>query len=248
MHKTTDYSMFKKHPSNREISNTNLQRIISSIKSRNLLEFRPMLVNQHFEVIDGQHRLEAAKTLGVEIYYTVDPTSAPEDIMILNNNQKVWDLDSYLNYHLSFGNVEYQKFTEFQRMEGLNIREGMNLLRGLSDCSRAKFREGGFKFPSALQYGKLSDLLSKFKSIMDLIERMKIDGKQVSSKYKFREALIEFLRSEDVDFEILRHKISINLDKVRLCATAGGYLIMLRDIYNWKNKNPMSLLNGTVVP
>lgn len=53
---TTSYGLFKKHPLNREIDEQNLNKIIQSIKHQNLLNIQPILVNENYEVVDGQHR------------------------------------------------------------------------------------------------------------------------------------------------------------------------------------------------
>ena len=60
LEKTKNYEIFKIMDCNRELSAANLQKLIGSIKSRNLLEFRPIIVNSKMEIIDGQHRLAAA--------------------------------------------------------------------------------------------------------------------------------------------------------------------------------------------
>lgn len=69
MKETKDYNIFKKHPNNREIFHANLEKIKRSIQIKNLLEYRPIIVDKKMQVIDGQHRLEAARQLGVPIYY-----------------------------------------------------------------------------------------------------------------------------------------------------------------------------------
>ena len=82
--KTKDYEMFKFRDDNRPLSQPHLKALIDSIKSKNLLEMRPIQVNAQFEVIDGQHRIAAAKALGVDIYYQVEESLNPEDIIRLN--------------------------------------------------------------------------------------------------------------------------------------------------------------------
>jgi len=67
--KTKDYSIFKKHESNRGIDQNNLKKIVNSIKAEDLLAFRPILVDAQMRVIDGQHRLEAARLLDLDVYY-----------------------------------------------------------------------------------------------------------------------------------------------------------------------------------
>jgi hypothetical protein len=81
--------------------------------------------------------------------------------------------------------------------------------------------------------------LSKYKTIIALISSQKIDGSKICARHKFKTALLEILKNEDLDFDVFKEKITVNLDKVRLCAGATEYLNMLTQIYNWRNKNPL---------
>ena len=56
-----------------------IKNLMQSISYRNLLAWRPIIVTKNFLVIDGLHRLEAAKRLGVEIYYEVIQTEIQLD-------------------------------------------------------------------------------------------------------------------------------------------------------------------------
>lgn len=85
---TNDYTMFQKCKSNRELDPGNIKRIKSSILAKNLLHLRPILVSKNFEIIDGQHRLEAARLLKVPIFYQIHEESDFEDVILLNANQK----------------------------------------------------------------------------------------------------------------------------------------------------------------
>jgi hypothetical protein len=76
--KTSDHGIFKKCPTNRPIDPTNLRHIKASLMINNMLEFRPIMVNKNMEVIDGQHRLEAAKELGLEVFYQINESTHSE--------------------------------------------------------------------------------------------------------------------------------------------------------------------------
>src|SRR5215469_12497290 len=67
--KTSDLSIFKNVSFNRDKNKKHIQDVVKIIKKENLLHLHPILVNNEMEVIDGQHRLEAAKDLGLEIFY-----------------------------------------------------------------------------------------------------------------------------------------------------------------------------------
>jgi len=83
--KTTNYEIFTFREDNREkIDKKHLARLVESIKSRNLLELRPIMVNEKLEIVDGQHRLLAAKQLGYEIYYQKEENLDCADIVRMN--------------------------------------------------------------------------------------------------------------------------------------------------------------------
>ena len=56
---TTDYAKFKTLQGNRDVNKLHVSRLKESFKTAYLLS--PIVVNQYYEIIDGQHRYEAAK-------------------------------------------------------------------------------------------------------------------------------------------------------------------------------------------
>ena len=236
---TKDYSIFKKHVSNRELTKPNIQRLIASIQSRNLLEFRPIIVNSHMEVIDGQHRLEAAKFLNVEIYYKIDAVSEMGDILLLNINQKTWGLDDYLKYYLSIKSEEYIKLKTFMTNQKIDIRQALRLINQSSSYGFKCFKSGRFKFPTETDFMDMMTLIESFHEVIALISNHKVDGKHICVRCKFKDVLLEFLRIPELKIETFKKKLLINLDKVRVCANSGEYHNMFKQIYNWNNHNPL---------
>lgn len=96
--RTTDYSLFRSISSNREVDMKHVRHLASAIRSNNLLHLNPIIVNQDLQIIDGQHRLEAAEQLGLAIFYVIDDNIAKADIALLNSNQKNWSVMDYVNY------------------------------------------------------------------------------------------------------------------------------------------------------
>ena len=58
---TTDYDIFKGIVGNRKVEKKHVEMLTGAIDRNNLLNVRPIIVNEEMMVIDGQHRLEAAK-------------------------------------------------------------------------------------------------------------------------------------------------------------------------------------------
>jgi ParB-like nuclease domain len=236
--KTTDYNLFKKMIHNRDIDTQNLNRIIHSIKARNLLEFRPILVNSSMEVVDGQHRLEAAKLLQLPIYYQIEKSIETEDVLLLNANQKRWSLGDYINFHISQGNTEYEKIRQFCLKNEITEQFFISIARGASQTKRNAARNGKLSYPPEEDIKKIETLLTNMKKVITYLQGIMIKKEAFIGAHKFKQALMAFLRNEEVDVDVLLNKLTIKLDCIHKCADTFGYFSMLKDIYNWKNKEP----------
>ena len=116
---TKHYEMFKIYPGNRPIDRANLESLITSISERNLLEERPILINEFNEILDGQHRLEAAKILNIPVHYIISgeclERKAYDHIMAANINQRKWTIDDFLNlYSYRDNNEQYKEFISLE--------------------------------------------------------------------------------------------------------------------------------------
>lgn len=250
MESTTDYSIFKINPSNRDIDPLNLKKVIASIETRNLLPFRPITVNSKMEVIDGQHRLEAAKTLGVPIYYIVQKDAKIGDILLLHNAQKSWGLEDYLKYYVSQNYIEYVKLKQFLDKNKLTLRQGMGVLNASvkrqatsvrADSTQGKFpfKEGGFIFPNESEMMEVELRMLNINQIVELIDRKTIGKKTYLRSISFYRALAVFLCNKEVDFDLFLRKIPYKIDLFRPCTKVSQYIKIFIAVYNWKNHSPI---------
>jgi hypothetical protein len=88
---TNTYSIFNKVIGNRELDKNNLQRIKNSINEIGLQ--MPILVNKTNSIIDGQHRLQAAKELKIPVTYIISRDTAEDNIDQLQISKKWTALD-----------------------------------------------------------------------------------------------------------------------------------------------------------
>jgi hypothetical protein len=154
---TTDYDQFIFRTDNREKKNsltpvdeTHVKRLVESITECNLLHMQPIIVNEKLEIIDGQHRLSAAKRLGVEIYYQVVPNLTARDIILMNIS-KGWTLGDYLNFYVENGYPEYIKMKEFMKRHEVPLTVAMQMLSSSCRIGNTDFRKGEFIFSSTLE-------------------------------------------------------------------------------------------------
>ncbi len=98
MAKTTDYEKFKLLDFNRKkLDRNHINKIKESITKNGYIG-SPILVNEDFEIYDGQHRFMALKEMGLEIPYKIIDVEY-NSIIDLNITQKKWTLEDYVNYY-----------------------------------------------------------------------------------------------------------------------------------------------------
>ena len=152
--KTQNYDMFTFRKDNREIKagkdngliESHVLYIMEQIKKNpEGLRYKPILVTDKLEIIDGQHRCEATKRLNVPLYYEIKKDFKPEDI-ILFNSQKSWKNADYFNYYISNGFGEYKKLQDFMSRNKMALDTVLNLALGVTNQKRVEFLEGRFVF------------------------------------------------------------------------------------------------------
>lgn len=236
---TKNYKLFKKNKCNRDLDQSNLRKIKGSLEDTNMLAFRPIIVNKSMEIIDGQHRLAAAEELGLDIFYIIRDNSKDQDILNLNTNQKKWGTDDYVHYYESQGNVHYRKLREFSgehNVSCITIARFFGVSR--SNDSVNAIKTGKFVFDDELA----KQISAKVKSINEICETLSgkmLKNKKLVTSIRFRSALTNFLEKEEVDVKTLMNKLINKIENIHPCATTYGYLDMIKDIYNWKNQNPI---------
>jgi hypothetical protein len=111
---STNYDKFKFIPGNRPIDKKHVSEIIDRI-SRIGWYCDPIIVNDNNEIIDGQHRFEALRSLGLPIEYAIEGDISLEEARELNSSSKSWKTQNYIDSYAADGNVNYSNFVLLQK-------------------------------------------------------------------------------------------------------------------------------------
>jgi hypothetical protein len=235
--KTKDYDQFKFRTDNRErITPSHVKALIESIKSRNLLELRPISVNGDLEVIDGQHRLLAAKALMVEIYYQMDKQLEAKDILLMNVS-KSWIMADYLNFYCKNGNQEYQKLADFLKKYNISLKVALNIMLGGGKVPKLYFKKGSYIFNEE----EFNDELDICWDTIGYIKRMNGFSNYTSSS-RFWKCLIKLIRHADFNATKWRQNLEKMVERFCPKATTDDYMRLFMDVYNWRNNDKINLL------
>lgn len=113
---TMDYDLFVFDPTNRPIDAKKVEKLKRSIQKHNLLSSYPIViasVDGQWIVRDGQHRLTAARLLGVPIFYTFNDAMTVTDVRGTNGTQSGWTTADFFHSFCVSGHMEYLKLRDF---------------------------------------------------------------------------------------------------------------------------------------
>ena len=237
---TTDYDMFKILKFNRSINLSNLKKIKASLMLKNLLQVHPIIVNADMELIDGQHRLQAARELGIPVWYKIHP-GATENEIILLQEAKGWEPKDYCNFYATRGNENYQKLEEFCKKHTMPVGVAFKSFFTFGRCSEfaAAFRSGDFKFPQENAIQELEETMVKIKECVASINKYCFSRKRITKSTYFARALNTLFQVVGFDSNLFLKKIALKADSLRVCGSTGAYYRMFLEIYNFKNSKPI---------
>lgn len=132
IYETFDYDKFKRFPENREVTRDRINKLRASISEK--YNMCPIIVNERFEIGDGQGRYEALKELGLPIRYVIDEGLNIDDCRRMNRYNKPWTVDEFVYSHAASGKEAYK------RLLSLRTELKMPYARILSFCKRSAAR------------------------------------------------------------------------------------------------------------
>lgn len=227
--KTEDYNLFKRITGNRTINKAQVSKLYDSISENpDLIKAAPIIVNDNYEVVDGQHRLEALKKLGLPVYFFKLPDLALSDVQRLNSATKVWTPYDYAKSFAELGNKNYLIYLDFRK----RYRLAHNILLvylGNKDSytTHMTFRQGKFKVGDLKQAEELCGMLVE---MQQFVKR----GDTKVFAYAFRKVAMH----PDYNHKRMLAKVEIFGNKfLKDTPFAEDYIRQLEQIYNFHAKS-----------
>lgn len=240
--KTRDYSIFKSVSFNREKNKRHIEQIKEMILKENLLHLHPILINEKMEVVDGQHRLEAAKDLNLDVFYIQDKISYEH---ILNSNlfQKKLNLSDVIKFYAyKDGLSSYLWLDKWTRNLNISPKALIGLIMGVVSSTLIQFiKSGKFDLPSNdLIMNKLIDSLKKF---LAYVKDKRITPYSMFSSSYFTIAFRNLMMMRGFNEDVWYGKLDQRWFDLKPQLNAKEWTRLLVGIYNWKNQNPLSPSN-----
>ena len=230
--KSSNYDMFKIMEGNREINSTNLNQIILSMKEKQLVI--PIIVNEKFEIIDGQHRFSACKYLNLPVYFIISNGYDIEDVIRANvNGGRKWFDGDYLNKYCLLKDERYLEIKKITKDFNITVNDFTKILSVIQNKKttvvKREFREGRISL-NGLQ------LLTSFLMSLEDFKEFKY--------YKNGNFITAFLRlffREDYSHEYMIKKYKAYFPNLVKQTSSDEYLsVLCNKIYSYSTtKNPI---------
>lgn len=224
---THNYEMFHFIESNREQSRGHIETLKAAFQDTgNFTRVQPILVNESYQIIDGQHRFTACRDLGLPIYYTVVPGLGIAEARSMNILHRGWTVDDFARSYALAGDRNYQEYIKIREDYGyVHSITLPYVMDGDIKGIYKQFRVGEFVMPEdgGVAARQRLDMLSSLDELVPF-----------SHKGAFAQALLRVMHVPGYNHEQMVKKIAANPHLLAQYATVGDYARMLEDIYNYK--------------
>lgn len=242
VYKTSDLSIFKPIDGNRVPNLQHIKRLTDSIKKYGM-KCNPIIVNEKMEVIDGQHRLLAAKEANSFVYYIIINGYSLSEVHTLNLNQKNWTRKDYMEGYASMGVESYIKLKKFyEKNDDYSFADCIALCQNTSASNNRTLNHKYYSGASQIFEEGTWETAD-----IDLAQDWADKIRMVSPYYlgyartTFVGTMITLFKNPIFDFNEFMHKLRLQPTALVDCANREQYRALIEDIYNFRSRNKVSL-------
>ena len=228
--KTSDYSIFKFMEDNRKINENHAKCLEYAIKYQNDLHLHPIIVNSDMEVIDGQHRLMAAKNLSVPIFYLVDDNYNKLKMIVFNTTQKRWTIEDYLNFWVVNGSQDYILVREFCEKAKVGLTLALEWIEDCGEHNFKAFKNGAYRFRMT---NEATVGIESTKKLISFLRERNFKPQCMFSKKTFHRACKAFFCNPIIDHHRFFERLPLCSHHFYFTHHIKDYIGQLVDIYNY---------------
>jgi len=237
---TTNYSLFKYMQRNRDVDHVG--KIEKSIKKVGYVPV-PIIVNDAYEIIDGQNRCSACEKLGLPIYYIVIPGLTIDHCISLNIGQSNWKMADYIKSY-AVEDVSYRylqnlikQFPEFTPRV-IAVASGSF---GVTGGGHTNSINNGYYHCTENQYEKAIEILAWLKSINE-------KANKVPGRIEYLKLALIFAYRVVPDISSLTGQINkylLSRDSAMNGITDMESAIKcIDDVYNYRNRRKFDVVSA----
>ena len=234
---TEQYELFCYIKGNRIINQGHVNKLITKIKRKNLREIPiyvgPMNKKGQYPILDGQHRFEAYKTLGLPIRFIQVDYMTINDVPSMNSTKMSWGNKDYLQRYVDKGVLSYIYYKKFMETYTLDNKFSVvtTILNGgykREKGNEADFVDGKFDISEAGK-NNAETIGVFFGNVFDIL------GKEVKNSF-FMFALLHALSHKKFNTSHFVGKLKKRTKMFSGCVNTLEWYDVIKKVYNTRNK------------
>lgn len=222
---TSDYEQFGEIEGNRKVNRSHVRELMHLINANgNLIDKFPIKVNSNMEILDGQHRFEALKELGLPVVYEIVDGANINTVRAINLGNRNWNWQDMAQSYYDLGNEEYGWFLRYTDGHNLPFRTAMMFCGqpyGGRTASSNPFNQGYLKIEEKTKAVALAEHYNDMLAFTNDV-----------AKADFAKAVKLLWTSEDYEEERMLKKMADLGHTLPTRASAADYARKLEEFYN----------------
>jgi hypothetical protein len=231
---TTNYDLFQKNEFNRDVSK--VDALLVSMKKHGFIPAYAIHVTRwgggKLIVKGGHHRLEAAKRLGIAVYYIVCDDEA--SVVELEQATTPWLFVDYVRSYARAGSAPHIAITEYCERTGISMSQAASMLGGESASSNNMARRA-----------KVGTFQVKDTSHAEAVGEVVVELRKMSVRFASQQCFVSALSSvmwlEEFSASTFLRRVAANLHLMIRQATVAQYLNLIDQVYNHKAQQKIAL-------
>lgn len=244
IYEETNYKLFKHLNGNRDINEKVVAKLVKSMSKSGWVG-SPIIVNSNFEVLDGQHRCEAARITNTPIKYMIESKNLDiSDVQEINSTQSKWTELDRIKSKADTGNINCKNFlalhNEFCKHKGHVLSTNVivfvitnKLVTRADSVSRDDFE---------CPIEKMDEYREKLRSIERCAVEFKRRVGNLGRTDYFGSAVL-FMLNNGAEEDRLIKGLRTYTGDIMSVGNTRGTIRQLEDVYNYRNRKKMYFLS-----
>lgn len=230
---TSNYSLFNPNEEQRKVDNGHVKKLSESMSLFGFMPHKPILCYKYkgkLVIVDGHHRLAAAKAVKIPVFYIVQETSCQRE-MVATSEAKQWSVVDCIRLYALRGNKDYAELQSYAQY--IPITMAASILSGSaaeSTNQRRALRDGSWRIKTR----------EHLKKIIEVISSLQEKNSAVKSR-EFVSVLSKCLFAPEFDFDHFSRKLASFPLMLEKTSNEDQMMKLVEDIYNYKSQNKIPL-------
>lgn len=229
---TRKYDMFRFLDGNRDVKH--FKKLVKSLVAIGIL-YQPVLVNENYEIVEGQGRFLAMQELNLPVLYVVQKGIGIKECRFLNSCSTNWGIKDHVHSYAN-GSDKREAYIYLEQLQREFPQFGIRII--YSAASSKPIGMGG-GISQNLKSGEIEISESDYergRKVLAYLDRFSPYLKTLTGRVEcMQKALIFCYNNETVDNEYLLEKVTKYYQRIQSIVTEKESIEKLEMVYNFGN-------------